>query len=174
MEPPIRVLFLCTANAARSQIAEALLRKKGGRLFHVASAGSSPAVAVRPEAVEALRHIGIDWSDRTPKGLDAVSDVAWDLVITLCDRIKETCPTLPGKPVYAHWGVPDPAEVEDESRRRAAFQEALGLIAWRLDLMLALRADALASLIDEQRLRHIGTLTPGAASPATGEHPNHN
>ncbi|HEY0994851.1 MAG TPA: arsenate reductase ArsC [Gemmatimonadaceae bacterium] len=173
MEPPIRVLFLCTANAARSQIAEALLRKKGGTLFRVASAGSSPAAAVRPEAVAALSEIGIDWSGRTPKAVDAVTDVEWDLVITLCDRMKETCPTLPGKPVFAHWGVPDPAEVQDDSRRRAAFQETLALIAWRLDLMLALRADALALLIDEQRLRHIGTLTPGAASAVAGELSNH-
>lgn len=164
MRQPIRVLFLCTANAARSQIAEALLVRKGGMRFEVASAGTDPAPAVRPEALAALRELGIDWSWRAPKGLDAVMNQTWDLVITLCDRALETCPTLPGKPVFAHWGVPDPMEATDAGRRQAAFQATVAVIAWRIDLMLTLRADALDLLVEEERLRQIGTLTPTSST----------
>ena len=106
--PPIRVLFLCTGNSARSQIAEALLAKKGGSRFKVASAGTSPADAVRPGAFKALARIGIDWSHARPKHLERVETQPWDLVITLCDRARESCPTFAGRPVTAHWGIPDP------------------------------------------------------------------
>ena len=157
---PIRVLFLCTANSARSQIAEALLTKKGGARFVVASAGSHPANAVRPEAIEALAEIGIDWSRRRPKSLDAVMDQPWDLLITLCDRMHESCPTLPSRPVYAHWGVADPGAVIDVARRAVAFLDAVALIAWRLDLMLALRPEALDRLVLSERLRAIGLEHP--------------
>lgn len=115
-DEPISVLFLCTANAARSQIAEALLRRRGGKNFRVASAGTYPADRIHPEAVEALAEIGIDWSYQRPKGFDAVASESWDLVITLCDRLKETCAAVPGRPVYAHWGVPDPIAVHPSQR----------------------------------------------------------
>lgn len=105
----IRVLFLCTANSARSQTAEALLCRKGGSRFVVGSAGTSPADVVRAGALKALAKIGIDWSHARPKHLDRVVSESWDLVITLCDRVRETCPSFAGRPVTAHWGIPDPA-----------------------------------------------------------------
>ena len=157
---PVRVLFLCTANSARSQIAEALLTRKGGDRFLVASAGSDPVGAVRPEAVEALAQIGIDWSGRRPKSVDEVLDRPWDLAITLCDRARESCPTLPSRPVFAHWGVADPSSIDDPVRRAAAFREAVALIGWRIDLLLALRAEVLDRLVFEERLRAIGLQHP--------------
>lgn len=155
LEYPIRVLFLCTGNSARSQIAEALVRRKGGDRFIVASAGAHPASEVRPEAIAALQHQGIDWTGHQPKGLDAIVEDSWDLVITLCDRIKETCPTFPTRPVTAHWGAPDPADITDPVRRTAAFSDTLGLLSWRIDLMLALRIDRLETMVLQERLRAI-------------------
>lgn len=156
---PVRVLFLCTGNSARSQIAEALLQKKGGERFVVASAGANPSREVKPEAVAALRAHGIDWSGRKPKGYEAIVEDQWDLVITLCDRIKEACPSLPTRPVTAHWGVPDPAAVEDPKARAAAFSNTLNLLSWRIDLMLAIRLDQFESWVIENRLEAIAYQT---------------
>lgn len=160
---PVRVLFLCTGNSARSQIAEALLQKKGGDRFIVASAGANPSREVRPEAIAALRGHGIDWSGRQPKGYDAIDTQSWDFVITLCDRVKETCPALPTRPITAHWGVPDPAAVEDVKLRLAAFSNTLNLLSWRIDLMLAIRLDQFEALVLEQRLQEIPSQTPPSA-----------
>lgn len=159
LEYPVRVLFLCTGNSARSQVAEALLTKKGGDRFVVGSAGAEPASEVRAEAIAALRGHGIDWSGRKPKGYDAIIDNQWDIVITLCDRVKESCPALPTRPVSAHWGVSDPAEVDDPDRRRTAFADVVKLLSWRIDLMLALRIDQFESWALEQRLRGIADET---------------
>ena len=159
---PIRVLFLCTGNSARSQIAEALLRKKGGDRFVVGSAGAEPASEVSEEAIDLLRGLGIDWADRRPKGFDAILGDEWDMVITLCDRAKESCPSLPSRPVTAHWGVPDPMEIDDPARRGAGFQHALQSLSRRIDLMLALKIESLERLVLEQRLRAI----PRQAEPS--------
>lgn len=166
MEYPVRVLFLCTGNSARSQIAEALLGRKGGDRFIVASAGAKPAAEVRAEAIAALAQIGIDWRDRKPKALDTIVGRDWDLVITLCDRVRETCPRLPGRPVTAHWGVPDPASVEVH-RKAAAFLDTLNLLAWRIDLMLALRIDLLERMVLEERLRAIQQISLDDVSDKT-------
>jgi len=168
IEYPVRVLFLCTANSARSQIAEALLKHKGGDRFVVASAGSHPAKEVRPEAIAALKEHGIDWSSARPKGFDAIVEGEWDLVLTLCDRVKESCPTLSTRPVTGHWGVPDPSAVEDHKRRAEAFNQTVKLLTWRLDLMLAIRLDQVESLILEKRLEEIARKTrPDSAGEDT-------
>lgn len=165
----IRVLFLCTGNSARSQIAEALLTKRAGDRFVVASAGTDPASAVRPEAVAALADAGIDWSAAQPKSMDSISAHDWDMVITLCDRARETCPTLPGRPVTAHWGVPDPAASGNNATvRQKAFSATLSLLAWRIDLMLALRADLLDRLVVEESLKAIARQAPPQSDPDTG------
>lgn len=157
---PIRVLFLCTGNSARSQIAEALLTKKGGARFIVASAGTNPATQVRPEAVAALAASGIDWSTATPKGIDCVLERDWDMVITLCDRSRESCANLPSRPVTAHWGVPDPVSESPQSARRNAFDDTVALLSWRIDLMLSLRPELLEKLVLEERLRGLATAFP--------------
>ena len=165
---PIRVLFVCTGNSARSQIAEALLRRKGGERFVVASAGTDPAPAVRPEAIRALEAHGIDWSDAKPKNLEVALEWQWDMVITLCDRARESCPNLPNRPVTAHWGVPDPVLIADATRRQIAFDETVALLSWRIDLMLALRPDLLEKLVLEERLQAIAARTSSSSLPATG------
>ena len=149
---PLRVLFICTGNSARSQIAEALLRRKGRDRFEAGSAGARPAAAVHPNTIAVLREYGIDWSAARPKGLDAVADRPWDLVITVCDRVKEDCPTFPGKPVFAHWGVPDPAAISEDEPRRVAFRDAVQFLSRRIDLLLALPIERLERRALELRL----------------------
>jgi arsenate reductase len=149
---PLRVLFVCTENAGRSQIAEALLRAKGGALFQVASAGSHPGSRVNPLVTDALRDHGIDWTAGTPKGFDTVVDQTWDLIITLCDRAREQCPAFPGKPVYAHWGMPDPAKVAgSDAEKRQAFHDAALYLKQRIDYLLLIPIDKLEQAALEQR-----------------------
>jgi arsenate reductase len=142
-QPLLKVLFVCTENAARSQIAEALLRHKGRGAFHVASAGSQPAARVHPLALAILRQQGIEWKGR-PKGFDSVMDQSWDMVITLCDRAKEQCPSFPGLPTYAHWGMPDPAGVTGTvAAQMRAFEEAVIYLRQRIDFLVLVPIDKL-------------------------------
>lgn len=134
----LRVLFLCTGNSARSQMAEALLNARGKGRFHAESAGSHPAKQVNSNAIATLRQHGIAWAGHAPRGLDGLERQPWDLVITVCDRAKQACPIFPGQPALAHWDIPDPALVEgDEATKRAAFQEAFLLLSGRIDRLLA-------------------------------------
>ena len=166
---PLRVLFLCTHNAARSQMAEALLHRKGGDRFIVASAGAEPAETVHPLARQVLAQDGVEWRGR-PKGLDAVVGEPWDFVITLCDRGRELCPTFPGQPIYAHWGIPDPAETAGvESERLYAFEEAIMYLHRRIDLMRVVPFEQLERAAAEHRLGALGKPLPdSAASAGTG------
>jgi protein-tyrosine-phosphatase len=158
IHPPFRVLVLCTGNSARSQIAEALLNRKGKGCFVAESAGSKPAARVNPLAIEALREGGIDWAGHPPRGLDGLETEPWDFVITVCDRAKESCPIFPGQPVLAHWGMPDPAEVEgDDARKLQAFRDTVATLGRRIDLLLALPVEKLERLVLEQRVRAIGS-----------------
>jgi arsenate reductase len=142
---PTSVLFLCTGNSARSQIAEALLTTRGKGRFHLGSAGVRPAAAVNPYAVEILGELGIDWSGRHPKTIDDVLGESWDLVITVCAHAKESCPILPGHPTYAHWSLDDPAAIEgDDATKRAAFRLTALDLARRIDLLLAIPGHRLA------------------------------
>jgi protein-tyrosine-phosphatase len=154
----LRVLILCTGNSARSQIAEALINRKGAGRMVAGSAGSQPAPRVNPYAVRALGEAGIEWHGHEPQGIDAVFGQPWDLIITVCDRAKESCPVFPGRPVTAHWGMPDPADVQgSEEQKLAAFRDTLNLLARRIDLLLALPREKLERFVFEQRVRAIGT-----------------
>lgn len=154
---PLRVLFLCTGNSARSQIAEAILNRTGGGRFHAASAGAKPAERVNPFAVEVLARYGLRWGGQPPRGLEGIDQEHWDFVITVCDRAREACPIFPGQPVVAHWGMADPAGVDgtDDEKRRA-FDDALLLIRRRIDLLVSLPIHKLERLALEQRIRAIG------------------
>jgi arsenate reductase len=112
-----RVLILCTGNSARSQMAEGLLRHLAGDRFEVASAGVSPT-HVRPEAITAMREIGIDISDHHSKSVDEFADQGFDYVITVCDNANEQCPVFPGKTERIHWSFEDPAAAEGEENAR--------------------------------------------------------
>ncbi len=119
---PIRVLFVCTHNSARSQIAEALLKRHGGADFEVSSAGTE-ATRVNPFAVRVLAEQGIDWSAARSKVITEFLDQQFDYVITVCDRARETCPVFPGSTNTLHWGLDDPSEVEGtDEQRLAAFR----------------------------------------------------
>ena len=132
-----RVLILCTGNSARSQMAEALLRQMAGDLFDVASAGVSPT-HVRPEAVAAMREIGIDISHHRSKSVDEFANQEFDYVITVCDNANEQCPVFPGKTKRIHWSFDDPAAAEgDEATRLSVFRRVRDEIRDRLRLFAA-------------------------------------
>jgi len=119
---PIRVLFVCTGNSARSQIAEALLGRIGGADFAVDSAGTIPR-GVNPFALAVLAEAGIDWSSARSKSVDTFVGEPFDYVITVCDRARQSCPVFPGQYNSLHWGLDDPAEVEGtDAEKLAAFQ----------------------------------------------------
>jgi len=131
-----RVLFLCTGNSARSQIAEALLERKSGGVIRAASAGSHPK-PLHPNAVRVLRRRGIDISGNRTKHLDEFVAQRFDTVITLCDRVREVCPEFPSEPERVHWSVPDPA-AEGETNRSSypAFERTAVELETRIDFRL--------------------------------------
>jgi protein-tyrosine-phosphatase len=124
--PRARVLFLCTGNSVRSQMAEALLRQMAGDRVEVSSAGSRPK-PVHPEAVRTMRARGIDPGTPRSKHLSEFAAERFDHVVSLCDRVREVCPELPGRPETTHWSVPEPddaaafARVADELSERIRF-----------------------------------------------------
>jgi ArsR family transcriptional regulator, arsenate/arsenite/antimonite-responsive transcriptional repressor / arsenate reductase (thioredoxin) len=130
-----RVLFLCTGNSARSQMAEALARRLSGGAIAAASAGSHPK-PLHPDAVRVMAERGIDLSARRSKHLSEVADRRFDYVITLCDRVREVCPELEGAPVRIHWSIPDPARDGDPSafeRTAAELERRIGFLIETID-----------------------------------------
>jgi arsenate reductase (thioredoxin) len=158
----IQVLFLCTHNAARSQIAEGLLNHLGGDRFRAHSAGSAPRPDQRPHplALRVLQEAGIPTDRLRSKPWDefARPDAPrMDLVITLCDAAAgESCPLWPGHPVTAHWGFPDPSAVAgtDEQRLRA-FREVLEAIRRRIESLLRLPVDRLEPTALQSAVRRL-------------------
>lgn len=118
-----RILILCTGNSARSQMAEGILRHDGKGKFLVESAGVKPGI-VRPEAIEAMKEIGIDISHHRSKSVDEFTGQNFDYVITVCDNAAENCPVFPGKTTCIHQAFedPPPATVGDEASRLAIFR----------------------------------------------------
>lgn len=131
-----RVLFLCTHNSARSQMAEGLLRKIAGDEFEVFSAGTEQT-RVQPLAIEAMREIGIDISGHSSKALEVFDGQTFDYVITVCDRANESCPVFPGTTERIHWSFEDPtaATGTDEQKLRA-FRTVRDAIQQRLRMFL--------------------------------------
>jgi len=128
-----RILFLCTGNSARSQMAEGLLRSFAADRFDVVSAGTSPK-GMHPRTVDVMREIGIDVTHQTSKDVKQFLDQKFDYVITVCDRAKQQCPIFPGaEPI--HWGFDDPAEAEDE-RQLEVFRRIRNEIQQRLRLFV--------------------------------------
>jgi len=131
------VLFLCTGNSARSQMAEGLLRHMARDRFEVASAGVSPT-KVKPEAIEVMREIGVDISQQRSKAVDDFVGREFDYVITVCDNANEQCPVFPGNTKRIHWSFDDPAAVEgDELARLAVFRRVRDEILQQLQLFAA-------------------------------------
>jgi arsenate reductase len=151
---PVRVLFLCTQNAARSQIAEALLSRRGRSRFVAASAGTEPAARIHPLTASTLRRAGIDWEQARPRSVGEVLDgPGWDMVITLCDRARETCPTLPAGTVTAHWSIPDPSVADSGEEGTSAFWNVLTMISRRIDLLCALPDEKVRELSAGQTIQ---------------------
>ena len=127
-----RVLILCTGNSARSQMTEGLLRHDGGDAFAVESAGLEPSF-VRPEAIEAMRELGIDISGQHSKSLDGFIGQSFDYVITVCDNANQNCPIFRGAKRRIHWSVEDPAVVDGpEETRLQAFRATRDSLRERL------------------------------------------
>lgn len=133
----IRVLFLCTGNSARSQMAEGLLRALGRDRFVVFSAGTEPAERIHPLAVAAMRELDLDISGGVPKHLSQFLEDDWDYVITVCDRANEACPVFPGDAERIHWGFDDPAAATGaEEQQLRVFRRVRDEIAQRIRLFV--------------------------------------
>jgi len=131
-QPPIRVLFVCTGNSARSQMAEAILGRIGGPGFEAHSAGTHPGI-VNPMTILTLSEIGIDWSGSRSKSVSEFLGEPFDYVITVCDQAREACPVFPGGRASLHWGFDDPAAARGtDEERLGVFRRVLGEISIRL------------------------------------------
>ncbi len=160
-EIPKNVLFICTGNSARSIMAEALMNHAGRGRFVAYSAGSHPTGVVNPYALEALRKMRVPDSGARSKNWDefALPGAAqMNFIFTVCDNAAgEVCPVWPGRPMTAHWGVPDPAATRGTDKEvRLAFQTAAVTLKRRIDLMLALPLASLDVMAITRELRGIG------------------
>ena len=134
---PARVLFLCTGNSARSQMAEALTERLSAGAVRATSAGSHPK-PLHPNAVRAMRARGLDIADRRSKPLTEFAGERFDSVITLCDRVREVCPEFPGAPHAIHWSVRDPArEPGTDEQTLPAFERTAAELETRIGFLLA-------------------------------------
>ena len=144
---PYNVLFLCTANSARSVMSEGALNVLGKGRFTCYSAGSKPSGRVNPHAVAMLETIGYDVSALRSKSWDEFGEAdapKMDLIITVCGNAKnEVCPVWPGHPTTAHWGYEDP-HGETEEEKRASFEKIFAQILRRTEYLLSLGEDALS------------------------------
>ena len=132
-----RLLFLCTGNSARSQIAEALVEYRSAGTVQARSAGSHPK-PLHPNAVRVMAERGLDIAGRPTKSLSRFARHRFDRVITLCDKVREICPEFPGAPIVAHWSIADPAtEGGGDEATYPAFQRVADEIETRVALLLA-------------------------------------
>jgi len=133
-----RVLFLCTGNSSRSQMAEAFLQQRTADRVDAFSAGSHPT-RLHPNAVRVMRDHGVDLAGRRAKQFDEFDGEPFDFVVTLCDRVREVCPEFPGSGFTVHWSMANPAEEGDSDRASyPAFQRTAAEISARVDLLVPL------------------------------------
>ncbi|MDO8312141.1 MAG: arsenate reductase ArsC [Sideroxyarcus sp.] len=161
-EKQYNVLILCTGNSARSVLGEVLFNVLGKGKFKAYSAGSKPAGKVNPGAIEWLQAHGHSTEGLRSKSWDefAKPDAPeFDFIFTVCDNAAgEACPLWLGKPATAHWGIPDPAHVEGDEARRAAFKKASEQLAHRIHLFLSLPIEKLDKLALKEKLAEIGRI----------------
>lgn len=166
------VLFLCTGNSARSVLAEAILNRIGAGKFRAYSAGSHPKGQVHPNTLQLLQTMGFDIASFRSKSWNefARADApALDFVFTVCDDAAgESCPLWPGKPMTAHWGIPDPAAATGTPSEIAlAFSDAYRMLHRRIEAFAALPIRSLDSLSLQARLREIGQMARTASKETT-------
>jgi|SRR5438128_2342689 arsenate reductase len=164
-------LFLCTGNSARSIIAEAILNKIGAGNFRAYSAGSRPKGRVHPHTIALLQSLGYDTSSFRSKSWSEFAKpgaAALDFVFTVCDNAAgEACPIWPGKPMTAHWGVPDPAEaIGSEAAIALAFKDTYRMLHRRIATFSVLPVQSLDHLGLQQRLKEIGRMEGAPAKAA--------
>ena len=156
------VLILCTGNSARSILGEVLFNHMGKGKFKAYSAGSKPAGQVNPGALELLKIQGYSTEGLRSKSWDEFTVPGapeFDFVFTVCDNAAgEVCPVWFGHPCTAHWGIPDPAHVEGEEARRAAFKHASEQLARRIQLFISLPIEKLDQLALKEKLAEIGRI----------------
>jgi arsenate reductase len=160
-ERPLNVLFLCTGNSARSIMAEALLTRLGKGRFNAYSAGSFPTGIVNPNTFPVIESLGLDPAAYRSKSWDEFASAdapPLDFIFTVCDNAAgEVCPIWPGKPMTAHWGVPDPAGmVGTPSEIAVAFADTARLLRNRIGLFVELPFDKLEGMSLQARLSEIG------------------
>lgn len=155
-----KVLFLCTGNSCRSIMAEALLAHHGGEHFLSRSAGSFPTGKVHPLSLATLKARGITASGYRSKSWDEFVGQPIDIVITVCDAAAgESCPLFPGKPLKAHWGVPDPAKFHGtEEETRAEFSRVCDILEKRIKALIRLPVETMDKNELRQKLNEIGKL----------------
>lgn len=159
--PTYNALFLCTGNSARSILAEGILNAVGQGRFRAWSAGSHPKGEVHPLALATLERLNLPTAGYRSKSWDefvAPGAPVFDFIFTVCDNAAgEACPLWPGKPVSAHWGVPDPAAVKGtEEQQRKAFTDAAITLRRRIELFLSLPLKSLDAMSLQRELRDIG------------------
>ena len=160
-QKPLKVLFLCTGNSARSQMAEVILNRLGRGKFKAFSAGSQPAGHVHPLALQMLRNAHFDVSSLRSKPWDEFAQPgapSLDFVFTVCDNAaKEDCPVWPGQPMTAHWGLPDPAKAEGTYAEKAdAFADTMRMLNQRVGIFVSLPLNKLSKLALQKHLDEIG------------------
>lgn len=165
---PYNVLFLCTANSARSILGEAILNKVGKGRFKAYSAGSQPRGDVNPFAISTLQALGHDTAAARSKDWDefAADDApVMDFVFTVCDSAAaETCPVWPGQPMTAHWGIPDPAAYEGTGAEiGAAFMDAYRMLERRISAFASLPIESISKLAIKSNIDEIGNMGAGKA-----------
>jgi arsenate reductase (thioredoxin) len=165
---PLNVLFLCTGNSARSIMGEVVLNRLGRGKFKGYSAGSHPAGAVNPIALQVLQQAHYDTSGLRSKSWDEFAQAGapkLDFVFTVCDdAAKEVCPIWPGQPMTAHWGLPDPVKAQgSDAERHLAFADALRMMTNRIGIFVSLPFDKLSKLSLQKQLDEIGQSQPAAA-----------
>ena len=140
MSKKLRVLLLCTGNSCRSQMAEGWINHQLGDSWEACSAGTEPAERVNPLAIRAMNEVGIDISGGRPELVDRYLDQHWDLVVTVCDSARESCPVFPRPVDKLHGSFPDPAQAQGrEDQRMAVFRHVRDAIRERLLPKLARR-----------------------------------
>jgi ArsR family transcriptional regulator, arsenate/arsenite/antimonite-responsive transcriptional repressor / arsenate reductase (thioredoxin) len=132
------VLFLCTGNSARSQMAQAICEQLAAGAVTAASAGSRPK-PLHPNAIAVMRELGVDISSRQPRHLSEFADQRFDYVVSLCDRVREVCPDFPGPPQVVHWSIPDPAAAGGtDAETYPAFRAVAADLRDRITFLLSL------------------------------------
>lgn len=166
MSKVYNVLFLCTGNSARSILAEAILNKAGAGHFRAFSAGSFPKGQVHPASLRLLGELGYSTANFRSKSWDefaAEGAPPLEFIFTVCDDAAgEICPVWPGHPMNAHWGIEDPAAVEDDGQERA-FRNAYLALQRRIDLFLSLPLESIDQMSLQSKLREIGRTGQDAA-----------